>query len=34
MTMPDIYKITFDNEDATVEHVGCKSIETFKIREK
>ena len=34
MTMPDIYKITFDSEDATVEHVGCKSIETFKISEK
>jgi len=34
MTMPDIYKITFDSEDVTVEHVGCKSIETFKIGDK
>ena len=31
MTMPDIYKITFENENSKVEHIGCESIETFKI---
>ena len=31
MTMPDIYKITYENNDASVEHIGCDSIETFKI---
>jgi len=31
MTMPDIYKITYDNNDVIVEHIGCDSIETFKI---
>jgi len=31
MTMPDIYKITYDNNNASVEHIGCDSIETFKI---
>jgi len=31
MTMPDIYKITYDNDAAIVEHIGCDSIETFKI---
>jgi 2,3-bisphosphoglycerate-dependent phosphoglycerate mutase len=31
MTMPDIYKITYENNNASVEHIGCDSIETFKI---
>lgn len=32
MTMPDIYKISFENENAKVEHIGCENIETFKIK--
>jgi 2,3-bisphosphoglycerate-dependent phosphoglycerate mutase len=31
MTMPDIYKITYENKNTLVEHIGCDSIETFKI---
>jgi len=31
MTMPDIYKISYTNETASVEHIGCENIETFKI---
>jgi len=31
MTMPDIYKIDYDNDNTTVKHIGCDSIETFKI---
>jgi hypothetical protein len=34
MTMPDIFKITFENENATVDHIGCDTIETFKIGDK
>ncbi len=31
MSMPDIYKISYNDHDAIVEHIGCDSIETFKI---
>ena len=31
MTMPDIYKIDYGNDNTTVKHIGCDSIETFKI---
>jgi 2,3-bisphosphoglycerate-dependent phosphoglycerate mutase len=34
MTMPDIYKISFTDDNAKVEHIGCDSIETFKIGDK
>jgi|TARA_B110000495_G_C22985506_1_gene579769 2,3-bisphosphoglycerate-dependent phosphoglycerate mutase len=31
MTMPDIYKLVYDNNTVVIEHIGCDSIETFKI---
>jgi 2,3-bisphosphoglycerate-dependent phosphoglycerate mutase len=33
MTMPDIYKLTFD-KDVIVTHIGCGDLQTFKIGQK
>ena len=34
ITMPDIFKLRYDGDNISIEHTGCKGIDTFKIGDR